>query len=321
MEEKNQSNATEISLGKLLRGKPGELKAYLEEVSFDVSISATKTTTYCHFIALDGNCNVRVQDFVEYIIGKLIDYTIPRSDINKAEEYLVKYNSSSKFLELHRKAKELFTDLINTGEGGELLLYILTNEYLRLPQLLCKMPLKTSKQMHYHGVDGIHVNYDSAADILTLYWGESKMYTTVSSAISNCFESLAPFVLSNGGSGASIDRDLQLVTHNLDLVDEDLQNALLRYFDKDDPNFNKVKYGGICLIGFDFESYPQRPNEKTVLQLKTDIEAKIKNWQELVKRGVLKHESLDTFKIHVFLLPFPSVEIFRELFLKALNKN
>ena len=41
-----------------------------------------------------------------------------------------------------------------------MLLYMLVQAFLGLPQLLCKMPLKTSSEMHYHGADGIHIGYD-----------------------------------------------------------------------------------------------------------------------------------------------------------------
>ncbi|WP_223252149.1 Hachiman antiphage defense system protein HamA [Paracoccus mutanolyticus] len=47
----------------------------------------------------------------------------------------------------------MFTDLKSSGEGGELLLYLLTERFLGLPQILCKMSLKTSA--HYHGADGV----------------------------------------------------------------------------------------------------------------------------------------------------------------------
>ena len=61
--------------------------------------------------------------------------------------------------------------LERSGEGGELPLYLLLEMLLGLPQLLCKMPLKTSAETHLHGVDGVHGKLLPSGD-LALYWGE-----------------------------------------------------------------------------------------------------------------------------------------------------
>jgi Cap4 SAVED domain len=37
-----------------------------------------------------------------------------------------------------------------------MLLYLLLEVELGIPQLLCKTPLKTNPEVHYHGVDGVH---------------------------------------------------------------------------------------------------------------------------------------------------------------------
>lgn len=308
----------EKALNDLIRGEGNELKAYLEEAEFNVSIPHTKAKAYCHFIQLDGNGRPRVNDFINYIATKVLEYSIPRSEITKAYEYYIKHNTPSKTSELEVKARSLFTELKNTGEGGEILLYILTQEYLKIPQLLCKMPLKTNSQMHYHGVDGIHAKYDSKENMLALYWGESKIYQDVDSAIINCFKSLKEYLLVAGGIDAPQERDLELVKDNLDLENEDLENAIVKYFDKGDPLFNKMQYRGICLIGFDCDKYPT-PNQINTSQLKDLIMKETNYWYNNIEKGIKKHLHLDTFIIHVFLVPFPSAEEFRKGFLKALG--
>ncbi|MBX3241852.1 MAG: DUF1837 domain-containing protein [Chitinophagaceae bacterium] len=308
----------EQAIQNLIVGKGDELKAYLEEVNFNISIPNTKAIAHCHFVQLDGNGRPRVNDFIEYVSTKMLEYSIPRSEIAKAKEYCEKYNTPSKYTELDKKAKKLFTDITNTGEGGEILLYILVQEFLKIPQLFCKMPLKTNSQMHYHGVDGIHVEYDQKEDMLALYWGESKIYKDLSSAVTNCFTSLKEYLQTAGGSDAPQERDLQLVKDNLDLNDANLEEAIKKYFDKGDPLFNKMQYRGVCLIGFDCDKYPT-PNQINTSQLKALISAEVSKWHTSIEAGIKKHLHLDTFIIHVFLVPFPSVEDFREQFLKALS--
>ena len=82
-----------------------------------------------------------------------------------------------------------------TGEGGEILLYILTQDILKLPQLISKMSLKTSTKMHYQGADGVHFQYNSITGNLELYWAEAKMYQDLNAAVANCFDSLKEFLL------------------------------------------------------------------------------------------------------------------------------
>lgn len=80
-----------------------------------------------------------------------------------------------------------------TGEGGEILLYILTQDILKLPQLISKMSLKTSAKMHYQGADGVHFRYNRTTGNLELYWAEAKMYQNLNAALTNCFDSLKGF--------------------------------------------------------------------------------------------------------------------------------
>lgn len=79
------------------------------------------------------------------------DYAIPRSQLAKAKARDAKYNSTEAVAALVEQARRSFTDLAKTGEGGEMLLFLLAERFLKLPQILCKMDLKTDSRMHYHG--------------------------------------------------------------------------------------------------------------------------------------------------------------------------
>lgn len=111
-----------------------------------------------------------------------------------------------------------------------MLLYLLLESELGLPQLLCKMPLKTSSRVHFHGVDGVHGSLEEDGR-LGLYWCESKLHKKVSTATRDCFESLAPFLLDEGSKASN--RDLLLVRDHLDVGDPKLAEALMKYLDDD----------------------------------------------------------------------------------------
>ena len=107
----------------------------------------------------------------------MVDFAIPRSKIQEASDELKLTGSSRRWARLTREASSLFTDLAKTGEGGELILFVLAEHVFKLPQIICKMSLKTSGHVHYHGADGVHASVDSQDGSLCLHWGESKMYS------------------------------------------------------------------------------------------------------------------------------------------------
>lgn len=309
----------EKSIKKLIRGTGRDLSSYLREIHSDKVIHKTKARSYCNMLKLDGNGRPRVEDFAEFISMRLVDYAIPRSEIEKAKKKDTEYNSTVWTSKLTKKAVGLFTHLKNSGEGGEVLLYILVQEILKIPQLLCKMPLKTNSEMHYHGVDGIHVEFDKGEDKLALYWGESKLYQDVDQGIASCFKSLKGFFETAGGSTATQERDVQLIRDNIDLLDSELEDAIVNYLDKDHPNFNKMEYRGVCLIGFDSDKYPTKPNSILEHEVEGSIKKEIDKWQKSLSTNIIKAPPLDQFILHVFLLPFPNVQDFRTAFLKEIG--
>lgn len=310
-------------INKLLRNSKGDVKTFISEVKINIQVEDTKAISHCYILNLDANGRPRVNDLAEFVALHMIDYSIPRKEIEKAKKYDNDNNTTTAVAQLSKKANGLFASLKKSGEGGEMLLYMLVQEFLKLPQLICKMPLKTNTEVHYHGADGVHVSAETDSegkDILCLYWGESKLYKDIGKAIGDCVESLKDFLLSTGSSGGRAERDLQLLQENVHtLEDTRLENLLVKYFDKNDPQSNQLRFKGVCLIGFDSKKYPSNANTETVDQVKVKIEKEIEAWLKKVKTNITKHQTLETFEIHVFLIPFPDVQAFRDVFLKEIG--
>ena len=72
-------------------------------------------------------------------------------------------------------------------------------------------------------------------------------------------------------------------------------------------------------FGFDFNKYPNSPNSIDLNIIINEINLKLSIWKTKVKEQVDEHQNLNTFKIHLFILPFPSVQEFRDYFLKELG--
>jgi hypothetical protein len=317
----NISNIFEEAFLKLLRGDGKELDAYLSKVIAEPEVLDTKAKVHCYIVAHDGQDQPRIKDLAQAIAARIIDYAIPRNELKRAQEYDIKFNTTSEVSKLKLKAKKLFTTLGKTGEGGEMLLYMLIQNYLKLPQILCKMSLKTNSELHYNGADAIHMIFDSGKQKMALYWGESKMYQSLDTAVTSCLESIKPFLCDDGGSNSRQMRDLQLITDNLDLSDEILENVMLKYLNPDDPLFNKLEYRGACFIGFDHGVYSSTPNTKTEQEVISEVESIFSKWQNKIGKKIKESSPLHSFVLEIFLIPFPSVEGFRKEFLSEIKNG
>ncbi len=301
----------------LVRGAHTALDAYLHTVHREVPMmGAPKVGLHCHVLQVDGNGRPRMHDLVEVICRSTLEYAIPRSRIQEAEAYRASENSNTRLVKLYREADALFTELVQSGEGGELLLFCIAEHILRLPQVLCKMDLKTANQMHYHGADGVHCGVDLATGQLVVYWAESKIYKNSTRAITDCLQSLAKLLLDPGGGDAQ--RDFQLLQRYMDVGDPALKAALQRYLDKDDPAYLQLQFRGLCLVGFDCDAYgqPEQPCIPDVMR--EAATALVPGWREHIATRV-GAERLTDFGIELVCVPFPSARAFRRRFREALN--
>ena len=301
----------------LLRHTEHGLSAYLETTEEHSQVDGTMATSFCHVLQRDATGTVRINDLAKLLAASMVDYAIPRSKIAEARKKDAQYNTLIYTQKLADQARSLFTDLKNTGEGGEFLLYLLTQEFLKVPQFLCKMPLKTSGHMHYHGVDGVHIGCEPNKDghnVPAFYWGESKIHADLGSGLKESLETLSQFLSPGQVTSTTKNRDLELMHDNIDLQDPALENVILQYLDKDNPLFNQAIYKGVVLVGFEQDEYNSLKHDELVGHCK----AEFKKWLEKAKT-LLHENNLQEVTMHIFFLPFPSVQGFRDTFLKELH--
>jgi hypothetical protein len=304
-------------LNAILSGDPEELGIHLHLVDRDVNIEGHKVAVHCHCLIADANGRVKVKRLIEFMRNAAADYAIPRRRVEEARQRDARFRSTSAISALHQEAREVFTDLATTGEGGELLLFLLAERFLGLPHVLCKMDLKTDTRMHYHGADGVYAAVTEEG-LLKLYWGESKVYGSPTDAIRDCLASLAPFLLEEDHEKSSRERDLLLLSDKADLGDPRLSGAFKRYFDKSSVLSNSVEYCGVALVGFDADFYPSNDARGVLDDMASAAKASLENWKSSVGRR-LTAEKLERFEIHILCIPLPSAEKFREGFLEAMG--
>jgi hypothetical protein len=245
------------------------------------------------------------------------DYAIPRSRLAEAKLRDAKFNSTAAVAELVEQARRTFTDLGKTGEGGEMLLFLLAERFLKLPHILCKMDLKTDTRMHYHGADGVYAGVASDGK-LKLFWGESKIYKSPDEAIKECLKSLAPFLTEADHADAERERDLVLLSDKADLSNPELTAALRRYFNRNSVMSNRVQYCGVALVGFDAAFYPGEHTKSDNNEIAKAAKAGLKAWSDSIEKGI-RTEKLEQIEIQLLCLPLPSAQDFRDAFLKAMG--
>jgi len=311
------STITATDLEAALTGDPEALQVHLTLVERDVAIEGHLVKIHCHCLSVDGNGRLQPHRLAEFMRNAIVDYAIPRSKLAEAKARDIKFNSTEAVAELVERAKRSFTDLANTGEGGEMLLFLLAERFLKLPQILCKMDLKTDTRMHFHGADGVYAGV-APDGILKLYWGESKIYGDASAAFRDCLSSLAPFLIETEHEEAERERDIMLLSDKADLSSPGLTDALRKYFDKSSVMSKRVQYCGVALVGFDAPFYPKAEAKAVAEELITASRAAISDWSSSIGKR-LKLEKLDQFEIQVFCVPLPSAAGFRAAFLKAMG--
>jgi len=286
-------------------------------VERDVAIEDSSIKVHCHCLTVDGNGRVQPHRLAEFMRNAVADYAIPRTVLAAAKARDARHNSTEAVTELVERAKRSFTDLARTGEGGEMLLFLLAERFLQLPQILCKMDLKTDTRMHYHGADGVYAGVTTDG-ILKLYWGESKIYKDAGAAIRDCLASLAPFLIEPEHEEAERERDLLLLSDKADLSNPVLTDALKKYFDKSSKASKRVQYCGVALVGFDAPFYPKSGVKAVANEIVEASRAELTDWRSRIGER-LKSEKLDQMEIELFCIPLPSADGFRSAFLKAMG--
>lgn len=308
---------TASDLASTLTGDPEALDVHLTLVERDITIDGHAVKVHCHCLTVDGNGRVQPHRLAEFMRNAVVDYAIPRSKVAAAKARDLKYNSTEATTGLVEQAKRSFTDLAKTGEGGEMLLFLLAERFLKLPQILCKMDLKTDTRMHYHGADGVYAGV-TPDGLLKLYWGESKVYKNGGAAIRDCLASLAPFLIEPDSEDAERERDLLLLSDKADLTKTELTDALRRYFDKSSVMSKRVRYCGVALVAFDAPFYPAAGVKAVSEEIVEASRQALAEWSGKVGER-LNAEKLSDIEIEFLCIPLPSADGFRAAFLKAMG--
>lgn len=295
------------------------LGTLLKNVPFDWSSGMHRLSGSFYYITFADGVPT-VQEFVEYLYDCLIPYCLPKRKVQDALQGIDASVDYARIVRLHDDAKGLFikakNQLESGGEPGELILYALLEWVLKAPRLVSKMYLKTNSNMPVHGTDGIHLGYDEAKDLLTIYFGESKIYKNFSSAADAAFISMSE-LLANAGQ---ISREIEILNNLSDLssLPPAFQSKIAQYinpYSTSDLTLQK-RIVHACLLGFEYGAYNRiltlQP-DKVASSFEEIYKKRISSACRVIERHYGKKLPVTT-NMHLFLLPFPDLNTFRTAF-------
>lgn len=274
----------------------------------------TRRSIRLHVLKADNNGRPQVGTLVRTLCNAVLDYCIPRRQIRDAVQHYEKTRSTQRIIALRNEAQNLFTDISNTGEGGELLLFILTETVLNYPQALSKMALKTSGRMHVHGLDGIYISCNGSPPVIRLHFGESKLHKVPKDSVQAATASIAA-MLTDEGFLDDARRDYYLLNTYVDLGSPELEESLRGFLDPLDSRFMAPEVCAVLLAGHELRNYPSvfqnGPLPRAVLTVGREM-------VDVLEASAAIHR-IDSFHIDVFLVPFPNLQVFRGELLKELG--
>jgi hypothetical protein len=300
-----------------LRRDYAKLSIRIRELVHSVECECEGVTLRLHFPTI-----VQGRATIWEVVNAILDYMTPfalhRSQI---EEVRGQHGNVSfeeiriKCERLQREANSVFIraqkEANKNGEAGELLLFILTEWILKAPQLLAKLPLKTSRDVPVHGTDGIHVGYWPEKGVLCTYWGEAKLHANVEKAISSAAQSIKKAL-----KPEKTEYELALVTRHIDTagLSPEAKSLLISFLNPlEHENYNRRIDITTCLIGFDFDAYSKLNVDSDDKEFGDLAQEKLRELAPRLAKA-LKAAGVKNHYVELFFFPVPSVQELRDQF-------
>lgn len=251
----------------------------------------------------------REEDFLKYVFDTLPLYALSKEERDSLD--------TSKMFRLWKTAVDRFVSKRTTGEFGEIILFHLLELFEGAVQVVNKMTIKTSGEMHAHGADAIHFGLDGGLKVL--YLGESKTHASFGSALSKALSSVDGYHKDGGRQF-----DINLVSGNLSGdIPDDAKKLIKDYLNpakKDRSDFTEChavflgyQYDSLktlegLLKGADLLNKVLESYKELIEQYFKDIEAKFGEFPDLANKNFL-----------FFVIPFKDLSGARTRFAKAVE--
>jgi hypothetical protein len=309
-------------LRKALEFDPIGVEALLPSVNYTWKAQDVTVEGCFHYVMLRDGVPCFPQ-LLDLMLERIPYFCLTRKDRKSFTEKFDDTRDLGHMVKMLQKAKRLLIrskgSVKMLGEPGEMILFMLMEGVLKAPQMACKMFLKTSEEMPIHGADGTHLKYDPATDTMSVYWGESKLYQQLSTALDKVCESITEFTTNKNGKTPK-DRDVAILCDHMNVDDDVTREAIAKYFNPYEPAFKNMREVFSCFVGFDysyFDKLKKVAKDKAEDEFKKEYLSRVGEACRLFEDKI-KTNNMHTLRFHLFLIPFESVEKFREDYISKL---
>lgn len=298
-------------LDALLSVKPEHVAGILEEFTpVNCTTSTAGLNLRFYYVRFQDGLP-RIDNFVGQLLNFITAYCLKREKLRNI--------TVSRVRQLYMEAKGKFTQPKNnrTGEPGELIVYFLLEGCLKVPKIISKMSLKTNNQMHIHGADGVHLGVEGS--YLILYFGESKLYSVHTAAVSDALASIKEFVSPTNPKTYQTQKDFEInvLTGEIDIPEGDLRNRVLDALDPYSAARDNLKYAYACFIGFDIDDLATKCESAKFSAI---YQKKAESCYDSVVDKISTDDILKSLSWQFFFIPFSSVDEFRARFITGLKE-
>ena len=271
-----------------------------------------------------------IEALAEFLSMQVVNYVIP---LKKRKEAVVAASKAaggadaSIFDRLVREARRMLIELnLNSpsraSEVGELLAYLVAQQWLGAFQLASKMAIKTSANMPIHGLDGIHARLEGG--IMTLFFMESKLAGSAKNGMREFSKSISAFALNR--KQYLLEYTIISDLSNLDSLKKAARLAALDYLDVYGPKKShriERPVGVICYSEPLFNTKMAKSPTTTPQAHEDEFATRYRAehaMHRLAFKKVLSAKKLGDGDASVWLMAVPDKDELRTLFYKSLAK-
>ncbi len=253
----------------------------------------------------------REEEFLDHILNTIPNYALSTEERAKCSVGAIR--------ELWKTAVKRFVKNSKTGEFGEIILFHLLELLENAVQVVNKMTLKTSGNMHYHGADAIHFGIDGELRILFL--GESKTEQKIfSGVLKSALDSINEY---------SKDKELNDINlasgYMSDEIPDELKKEIKSYLDPATSDLSNFTQTHAVLIMFDDETLKELEQKHSGAELLNKVIDKynddIKDYIKQIEEKVDSYEDLKNKQFLFYVIPCKDIKKLRQKFFEEINNG
>ncbi|MEO8887475.1 MAG: DUF1837 domain-containing protein [Mucilaginibacter sp.] len=310
-----QNQAEQIGLEDGFDVSEDSYNALIDVIHQDIKVNERVDASF-HFLKYH-DCIDREGDFLKSLRKHLVYYCFPKArykgkTVDEITELV--FEGRDKFFNAKDSANGR-KGSSRSGELGEIALYFLLESYLKAPQIISKMSLKTTQGENFKGSDGIHLGIQG--DKKCIFYCESKLNKKRDAAFDDCVKSVLDF------QGKKKDFEISIINNHIDVSNAELREAIIEFLDPTKPKGDDWLEVHACFIGFNWDKFVDietcLPNDKLMGELKKQLTAEISVMKDYLNKKIVYPSIKQRF--FFFVMPFKDIDTLRTTFLTLLYGN